>query len=141
MNTSRKDFLKLASFRLRRCDITGGCQVFGYRWIPARHTGREKISTYRIELAGDASESEKWAARELQHWLYEISGEYVPLTGHDKTYAGAKIVLGYNDAVKAKTGATAPADTDESYHYFSKDGNVYIYGGKERGTMYGVLSF
>lgn len=141
MNTSRKDFIKLASFGFAGAVLPGAVRASGSNGIQQAIREGKTISTYRIELADDASESEKWAARELQHWLYEISGEYVALIGHDKTYTGAKIVLGYNDTVKAKTGAAAPVDTDESYHYFSKDGNIYIYGGKQRGTMYGVLSF
>lgn len=141
MNTSRKDFLKLASFGFAGVVLPTAGIASGTNGIKQAIKEGKKISTYRIELAPDASESEKWAATELQHWLYEISGEYVALMGADKTYTGGKIVLGYNDIVKAKTGAPAPADGDESYHYFSKDGNVYIYGGKQRGTMYGVLSF
>ncbi|MGN6494301.1 MAG: hypothetical protein ACTHLE_20070, partial [Agriterribacter sp.] len=130
MNTSRKDFLKLASFGFAGVVLPAAGIASGTNGISQAIKEGKKISTYRIELAPDASESEKWAATELQHWLYEISGEYVALTGADKTYSGGKIVLGYNDIVKAKTGAPAPADGDESYHYFSKDGNVYIYGGK-----------
>ncbi len=34
---------------------------------------------YRIALDANASESEKWAANELQHWLSEISGAYFPI--------------------------------------------------------------
>ncbi len=31
-------------------------------------------SDYRIMIASDASESEKWAASELQHWIQEVGG-------------------------------------------------------------------
>lgn len=142
MNTSRKDFLKLASMSFAGMVLPNtGFPGTGIQIKKAIKEGK-KISAYRIELNADASESEKWAAKELQHWLYEISGEYVALTTQDTTYSGSKIVLGYNEIVKNKTGLSAPlADTDEAYHYFSKDGNIYIYGGKQRGTMYGVFSF
>lgn len=106
--------------------------------LPVQDTG---FNVYRIVLSPYASESEKWAAEELQHWLYEISGEYLAIEKYDTTYAGPKIVLGYHDLIKAKTGATAPADADESFHYFSSGKDVFIYGGKQRGTMYGVFSF
>lgn len=99
------------------------------------------VSKYRIVINADASESEQWAAGELQHWLFEISGEHLIIQKTDQVYSGPKIILGYNDAVKQKTGSAQPADGDESYHYFSADGNVFIYGGRQRGTMYGVLSF
>lgn len=140
MSTSRKEFLKLASLGFAGMVLPHAGLTSTNGLQQAIKDGK-KISSYRIELNEDASDSERWAATELQHWLYEISNEYVPMLGMNKTYTGGKIVLGYNDTVKSKTGAAAPADSDETYHYFSKDGNVYIYGGKERGTMYGVFSF
>jgi hypothetical protein len=96
---------------------------------------------YRIVLNADASVSEKWAATELQQWLYKISNEYLAIQNMDTVYKGHKIVLGYNDIVKLKTDNAAPAFDDEAYEYFSSEGDIYIYGGKERGTMYGVFSF
>lgn len=109
---------------------------------PIPGTAEKKTSQeYKILLNPDASESEKWAAGELQHWLYEISGQYLPVENYDATYTGARIALGYSDSIKAKTGLAAPADNDESYHYFSAGKNIFIYGGKLRGTMYGVMSF
>ena len=36
-------------------------------------------SEYRISVDRGASESEKWAASELQHWLEEISGAVLPV--------------------------------------------------------------
>ena len=36
-------------------------------------------SEYRIVLGADASESEKWAAEELQHWLEEATGAALPI--------------------------------------------------------------
>ncbi|MBX3242505.1 MAG: DUF4838 domain-containing protein [Chitinophagaceae bacterium] len=98
-------------------------------------------ANYRIVLNADASESEKWAAGELQHWLYEISGEFLPLHRGDMNAPGARIVIGFSEEVKTKTGASAPAEKDESFHYFSSGKDVFIYGGKQRGTMYGVFAF
>ncbi|OJY93221.1 MAG: hypothetical protein BGP13_16420 [Sphingobacteriales bacterium 40-81] len=96
-------------------------------------------ATYRIILSPTASESETWAAEELQHWLYEISGEYIPVQ-RSADYAGPKIVIGYQDIIST-TGAEMPAENDESFQYFSKGKDIFIYGGKQRGTMYGVFSF
>ncbi len=98
-------------------------------------------TSYRIVLNPEASESEKWVAEELRYWLFRISGTYLPVQWQHREYNGARIVLGYTEEVKEKTGNPQPAFDDESYHYFSDSGNVFIYGGKERGTMYGVFSF
>jgi len=98
-------------------------------------------SSYRIALGSNASESEKWAAKELQHWLKEISGAELPVQQLDQPYEGPQIIVGYNELIKAKTGAHAPADLDESFRYCNSGSDILIYGGKMRGTMYGVMSY
>ena len=96
---------------------------------------------YRITYASDASESEQWAAKELQHWLKEIAGVEIPLRDIAQAHDGPQIIVGFNDIVKQKTGATAPAVLDESFRYVSSGADLFIYGGKQRGTMYGVMAF
>ena len=98
-------------------------------------------SDYRIAYASDASESEQWAAKELQHWLKEVAGVEIPLHDIAKVHNGPQIIIGYNDIVKQKTGATTPAVLDESFRYVSSGADLLIYGGKQRGTMYGVMAF
>jgi hypothetical protein len=98
-------------------------------------------SDYRIALGADASESEKWAAVELQHWIREISGAELAVGEMEKPYPGPQIIIGYNDTVKEKTGADKPAEMDESFRYLSKGADIFIYGGKMRGSMYGVMAF
>jgi hypothetical protein len=98
-------------------------------------------SDYRIALDKMASESEVWAAKELQHWLKEIGGAELPIATIDQPFSGPQIILGYNDLIKQKTGATAPADLDESFRYCNIGKDILIYGGKKRGTMYGVMAF
>ena len=98
-------------------------------------------SDYRIALAPGASESERWAAGELQHWIKVISGVELPLQNPDQPHAGPQIVIGYNSIITEKTGVSAPADLDESFHYLNSGGDILIYGGKMRGTMYGVMAF
>ena len=100
-----------------------------------------KKTHYRIAVNADASESERWAAKELQHWLKEISGADFPVSAIGDLHAGPQIILGYHERIKAETGAQAPADMDESFVYFNSGADIFIYGGKQRGTMYGVMSF
>lgn len=100
---------------------------------------------YDIFISTDASESEIWAANELQHWLTEISGapfrvrEYAPDATLPQT--GKRIYVGYSEALREKTGDGEPDFHDESFRYFNRASEIYIYGGKQRGTMYGVFSF
>jgi len=98
-------------------------------------------SDYRIALGASASESEQWAAKELQHWLKEISGAELPIEPLDQPHQGPQIVVGYNEFIKTKTGVQPPADLDESFRYCNSGSDLMIYGGKMRGTMYGVMAF
>ena len=98
-------------------------------------------SDYRIALGSSASESEKWAAKELQHWLKEISGAEMAVEQIGQPHQGPQIVIGYNEFIKSKTGAPAPVDLDESFRYCNSGADILIYGGKMRGSMYGVMSF
>jgi len=98
-------------------------------------------SNYRIALGSQASESEKWVAKELQHWLKEASSAELPVQDLNQPFTGHQIVIGYNELIKEKTGANAPADLDESFRYCNSGADILIYGGKMRGTMYGVMAF
>lgn len=94
----------------------------------------EGQSAYSIVLATDASQSEQTAAKELQVLLREMSGATLPIV-NDPVKKG--IYIGWT----AQTGVPRPAATDDSFTYKTADGNLYIFGGSERGTMFGVFSF
>ncbi|MCE1199852.1 MAG: DUF4838 domain-containing protein [Marinilabiliales bacterium] len=95
-------------------------------------------SDYRISLPSTASESEKWAAGELQHWLKEMSGIELPLLPFDQNYQGPQIIVG---APSPEFDASGDALQQESFHYRNVNQNILISGGKQRGTMYGVFEF
>ncbi len=101
---------------------------------------KNRNTDYSIVLDDDASESEKWAAEELRRWLKEVSGADFPIKPLSSS-AGPRIILGYNPVVAGLTGMTAPGDQDEAYHYSNVGQDLVIFGGKQRGTMYGVMSF
>jgi hypothetical protein len=98
-------------------------------------------SDYRIVIAGNASDSEKWAARELQQWIQKTGNVKIPVETPNSSYAGPKILVGFNELTAQKTSVEMPESEDESYHYFNEGEDIIIYGGSERGTMYGVMSF
>ncbi len=98
-------------------------------------------SDYRIALSEDASESERWAAKELQHWIKEIGGAELPIENLSESHSGPQIIIGYNELIKTKTGAKAPANLDESFRYCTLGADILIYGGKARGSMYGVMAY
>ncbi|MBI2433054.1 MAG: DUF4838 domain-containing protein, partial [Candidatus Hydrogenedentes bacterium] len=113
-----------------------------YRFLAADPVPHELFaetkSEYQIVLDENASESEKWAASELQHWLKEAGGAELPIT----TAATEKCILvGYSPALEKLLGAAAPDEGDESFTYRSFGPMLAIWGGRQRGTMYGVFSF
>ncbi len=103
----------------------------------------ERESDYSIVLGKDSSDSEKWAAKELQHWLKEVSGAELPIVSEPKELSPRSIVVGYNSISREFLGPDSgePAASDESFTYRNVGPSVVIWGGRERGTMYGVMSF
>lgn len=98
-------------------------------------------SAYKIVIPADASESEKWAAGELQHWIQEAGGAPLPIETFDGSFSGHKIMVGFNELIKQSTQTEKPEPGDESFRYFNIGPDIAIYGGSQRGTMYGVMSF
>ncbi|MBN1350837.1 DUF4838 domain-containing protein [candidate division KSB1 bacterium] len=98
---------------------------------------------YVIVLGEQASESEQWAAKELKHWLSEVSGADFPIVSDAKPVSQREIVVGFNKRAKALLGEKfqAPAKNDESFTYLNVGQAIVIWGGAARGTMYGVMDF
>jgi len=102
---------------------------------------RDGATEYRIVVSANASESERWAAQELQHWLAEVSGVEVPIQDQ-RSDNGPAIILAYGDTVRAAfPDMPEPAAGDESFRYCNSGSDILIWGGRDRGTMYGVMSF
>lgn len=97
-------------------------------------------SNYRIVLDRQASPSEKKAAEELQMYIKQISGAQLPITD-DATSKGRRIFVGFGSAVADITGAQKPKADDEGFTYRTVGKDLLIYGGAQRGSMYGVFSF
>ncbi len=100
---------------------------------------RNGKSGYVIAVGQAASASEQTAARELQQYIEAVGGAKLPIVNNCPT--GKYISVGYNNLTQAALGGSVPQATDESFVCRSKDGNLYIYGGRNRGTMYGVYAF
>ncbi len=97
-------------------------------------------SSYSIVIPADASVSETTAAGELRNYIKGISGATLPiLTGTPAK--GPAIYVGYCEKTAKKLKVARPNPQDESFTYCSKGDDIYIWGGSEAGTMYGVFSF
>ncbi|MFH1740571.1 MAG: DUF4838 domain-containing protein [bacterium] len=103
----------------------------------------DKTTDYSIILGDDASESEKWAASELRDSLMAVSGADFPIRHDSDASSDREIVVGFNSRAKNLLGPDIeqPADEDESFQYRNVGSSIVIWGGRERGTMYGVMTF
>ena len=111
-------------------------------WLTAQATYlfHQQKSAYTIVVSPEASVSEKTAAHEMHDWLKAISGADIPVT-NDLKAKGHKIFIGFNSEVARLTGTNKPEQTDEAFTYRTVGKNLIIYGGSQRGTMYGVYAF
>ncbi|RIJ48035.1 DUF4838 domain-containing protein [Maribellus luteus] len=119
-------------------------EISFYSGMPSLYTlFKDRATPYRIIVAADASESEQWAAQELQHWLAKISKATFPIKTDDEEITGHEIIVGYNKRSLALLGGNVeiPAETDDSYVYQNINENILLLGGKQRGAMYAVFSF
>lgn len=98
-------------------------------------------SDYTIVVDNKAPSTEKTAATQLQDYLSQVSGVKIPVS-YQLQKTGKCIFVGYNDRVARLTGKPRPEEGDEGFTWLStRDGNLAIYGGARRGTLYGVFSF
>ena len=103
------------------------------------HTGK---SSYAIVVARDASTSEQTAAHELQNYIEQVAGLKLELLSEDNLSDYKRVVfVGYNPKYGSKLGVARPEDDDESFCYRTVGDDLWIWGGKQRGTMYGVYAF
>lgn len=91
---------------------------------------------YEIVLQNDASSSERTAANELQTYLEQISGASFSITSNP--HDGLRhLYIG----VAAPSAQKFYDSGDDGFTYTKEKGDIYIWGGKDRGTMYGVYAF
>jgi hypothetical protein len=98
---------------------------------------------YEIVVGPAAPDSERWAAEELQQWLKSISGIEFPIVSDAAAAGDTAIILGFTPRTAELLGedATEPAPDDESFTIKSVGPTILIWGGAQRGTMYGVHTF
>lgn len=99
---------------------------------------KNKKTSYRIVVAPDASVTEKTAARELGEYLEQISGAEFVISN----IPGKKnIYIGYNESYAVFEGITPFQPGFEGFAVQKKGYDLVIYGGRDRGTMFGVYRF
>lgn len=101
---------------------------------------KDGITNYDIVLCKYPSESEKTAAKEMASCLRQISNVSFKVVNQplkNRKY----IYVGYDAYVGSILNAAKPNVNDDGFKWVTKNENLYIYGGKSRGTMYGIYKF
>ncbi len=97
-------------------------------------------SAYVIAVSEKASESEKFAAEELQSHIEKISGAKLPVVSQPPA-PGAKAVLLGADLYPGRDAPDWKAMGDDGFLLsVQADGPIVIAGGRKRGTLYGVYT-
>jgi len=100
-------------------------------------------TTYKIVVAQDASVTEKIAAKNLAAILQQISGAEFEIIDDDAAVGQAEIVIGLNRHTEEISGGQTVAfePEDETFMICNQGPHILIWGGKKRGSMYGVYTF
>ena len=89
-------------------------------------------SDYRIVVADDASPSTRYAAKELQTFLAQISAAKLPIVTDREAATGHEIVLGASSRLKALGSHRFPRLGDEGYVIRTAGPHLLIAGGPAR---------
>ncbi|QDU93450.1 DUF4838 domain-containing protein [Lignipirellula cremea] len=93
-----------------------------------------------IVLASNCDPREAYAARELQHWVHEITGKRLPLlaapSARDnlKFFLGARWATDYEDDLKFLAGS-------DGYAVRRQGNAIYLFSAHPRGLLFGVCAF
>lgn len=102
-----------------------------------------------IVCAGTASDAEAYAAQELQRWIGEITGSFVPIVGKESADPAVKTRLYIGSQFARKLFGKDLAKIGRESDGFAvrtvtgEDGirNVYLFGSIARGTLHSVYEF
>ncbi len=97
----------------------------------------EVCTDWEIVLAPGSDAREEHAARELRHWMAQITGKKALLLAEPSLSKTRKIFVGLGWATAFAEDLREIEGTD-GYAVRSKDGNIYVFGVRPRGTFYGV---
>lgn len=97
-------------------------------------------TSYKIALCDGYSASEQTAATELAYYVQKAGEASLPIV-RGATPEGKTIYIGFDNKVAHALSASMPDNDDDGYSWITKNGTLFIFGGKDRGTMYGVFQF
>ncbi len=92
-----------------------------------------------IILSARCDAREEYAARELQHWIGQITGQRLPVLAKPSTSDNTKILLGADWATAYLDDLEFLAES-EGYAIRRNGNNIHVFGSHPRGTLFGVYA-
>ena len=136
--------IRLVTDGVANCEIIPDFsdEIMVGKWFP----NPSRWTIYLREERGKERAQMNFAARELRHWLKEITGADVPILLKPSDRRNVKIWLG---APRAKPHFAADlaylagdgTQAHDGYGVRARDGDIYIFGASPAGVMYGVYAF
>ncbi len=94
------------------------------------------ISSFVIVISENATDTEKYSATELQKYISKTNGSTLPVITDKSAPAAAEIIIG-----KTSRTESFPHLGEDSYRIEARKGQLILYGGNDRGTIYAVYSY
>ncbi|MAE64729.1 MAG: hypothetical protein CMJ18_10725 [Phycisphaeraceae bacterium] len=100
---------------------------------------RDAATPYAIVIAREPLEAEKIAAKELAHFLHEITGADFPIRADDEPATEHEVVLGSTNRLGMDdVPDSLKSDRWEGFTILRRGHRVFIMGNLPRATLYGV---
>jgi hypothetical protein len=96
---------------------------------------------YRIVIGPGASPTEDFAAYELQGYIMQMSGVFLPMDRGNVPVAGKRILVGRAAVAKLRLKADESYLGPDGFAIKTIDDRILLVGGSPRGTLYSVYTF
>jgi len=96
---------------------------------------------YRIVIGPGASPTEDFAAHELQGYIMQMSGVFLPMDKGNVPVAGKRILVGRTAVAKLRLKADESYLGPDGFVIKTIDDKILLVGGSPRGTLYSVYTF
>ena len=105
---------------------------------------KDGSSDYRIVYSAEATATEVYAAQEMQLFIYESTGANLPIvTDGMAEHNPEKLICIGRNSIASNAGITVDVSElkEDGFILKTKGTNLYIMGGGNRGTLYGVYDW
>lgn len=99
------------------------------------------IKLYTVVYPENATETVKYAADEFISYIHASTGINLECANGAESKSEYEIHIGKTESLPQKILQKLTRMGDEGYYFLCLDGDLYIMGNGERGTLYGVYSF